>query len=737
MLDEQQREGVIEKVHYCSPDSGFFTGKVRCTTGGLLSVKGTLIAAVGDRVELTGTMVTHPKYGPQFNFTSGRLVLNESREALVTLLATNKRFKGFGPARAEKLVAAAERMADPGEKITDVLTNTPEDLALCSGIPVKMVLLAAEVWEGQRAHFEDITALIDMGWSNVQAAAIRAHFGNGAPGRIGKDPYELIGKVKRFGFLTVDAVARKMGVEKSDPRRIAAGVVFCLTRDQSNGHTWMAYRALLMASLKELQPDTLNGEDLIQDSIDEAVGAGLIFRTQADGEDVVAQRPIAEAEVRVFERLLWGLRHELDPLDLWGGVMGELNAGQRQAVEGFSNTIYSVISGSAGTGKTYIVKAIREISKANGLRIKLCAPTGKAAVRLSEATDAEATTIHQLLGTNYDPETGGFTFVNNYTNRLDAQVIVVDEASMVDPFLMRSLLSAMEDDCRLVLVGDHNQIPSVQAGAILRDVLRSQDSLPRSIHILTEIVRQRGVLARNTSAILDGMVSPHETFDWGFLRPPLNDESKIPDLAASLVEFLAGNHSEELGRVPDIIWDIQLLCPMKAGPMGMNAINARMQALHQGRLGNFPPPPFNPDKLPQPMVGDKVIWTKNNYTLQMMNGQMGVVEKLLKGGDSILSLEDGRIVEVPAKERFSYDLGYAITIHKSQGSQWPYVLLLISESQYMMQDVNLLYTGASRASVSLTFAGTAKGINMFAKNRKSHTRRTFGSLMSGGWVPVL
>lgn len=737
MILEQERAGVIERVFYCSPETGFFTGKVKGETGRAFSVKGTLVAAVGDRVELVGSWVTHSKYGRQFHFTSGRIVIDESRAGLVALLATNKRFEGFGPAKSERLIAAAERIAGDG-KLTDVLMDRPEDLADAAGLPVAMVLLAAEVWGEQRAHFEDAAALLDMGWSNVQASAIIDHYGAGAPSRIGRDPYALVGQVKRFGFLTVDAVALKMGIKKSDPGRIAAGVVFCLTRDQGNGHTWMTYRALLMAAMRELQPDTLNGEDLIQDSIDNAVGEGVIFRAQTpEGEDVVAYRAMAAAEVRVFERLLWGLRRETDPLDLSALAGTPLNDGQRQAVEGFSRTIYSVISGSAGTGKTHLVKAIYDISRANGLEVRLCAPTGKAAVRLSQATDADATTIHQLLGPYYDPASGSYQFMHGAENKLDADVIVVDESSMVDPYLMRSLLSAMQDECRLVLVGDHNQIPSVQAGAILRDILRAVDSLPGSIHILTDVVRQRGVLARNTAEILKGLVSPQETHDWGFIRPLQNNEALIPDLAAGLVDYLSTNHSPELDRIPDLVWDIQLLCPMKAGIMGMHAINAKIQNLHQGRLGQPAPPPVEEGKAPKPCIGDKVIWMRNNYKLQMMNGQMGVVTALKKGGASELRLEDGRTVEVPAEDRFSYELGYAITIHKSQGSQWPYVILLISETQYMMRDVNLLYTGASRASVSLTFAGTGKGINSFSRDRKSHTRRTFGSLMAGGWIPIL
>lgn len=706
--------------------------------------------SVGDHLELVGRWDVHPKYGRQFVADIGIVRMDESADALANLLATHKDFEGLGPARARRVVDAALELTVDG-RVTSALIGFPEEIAARSGVALSIVHNAAAVWSGKQNYFAALAALAEQGWTNAQADKIIKLLGEGAPSIVRQDPYFLIGKLPRFGFRTVDAVALKMGIASTDPHRLQYGVAYCLDRIAENGSTWTTRRGLFQTAVEELRPDTLDGEDKIEQAITDLIMAGTIYVDETDtGEGLVCDAKLARIEIDVFDRLVAGLHEKIDPESegvRFDGprsqaMLPTMNDGQKRAVWGCWVRRIAVLSGGAGVGKTYTMNAVCEVAEENRLRVRLCAPTGKAARKLAHATKREAGTIHRLLEPTFDKERGEFRFSRHAGNMIEADLVIVDEVSMVDVRLMRSLLDALHPQTRLLLVGDHNQIPSVGPGAILRDLLSARARYPMSVHVLREIMRQAGALARNTTALLDGLVVAQTCPAWGFLRTEHGSEEGSAKVVADLVESLLTSPEplEPFGRHLDPAWDIQVLAPMRAGPLGTIELNLELQRLRQRLLGN-PPPDTSPVKagakrMPaKPLIGDRVIWTQNDYELDLLNGTQGIVLAISKDGSMELRTEDGRQVTIPSGKRGLVEVAYAMTIHKSQGSEWPCVILCASSSHWIMHDRNLLYTGSSRAAESLTIVGDAGGVKHFAETQRSERRQTLGSMIVNGWRP--
>lgn len=748
--------GRVTKVHACYVDRPWMAGVATavedlkpCQVNGRtyqtrkgsdFRFSGKVAADVGDEVELAGTWSKHPRFGLGFEADSGLVKMDESPTALVHLLATNKTFREVGPARAQKIVDAALAISGDGE-FSEALINEPDQIAQRSGVKLEIVKAAADAWDAKRETFGAMTKLVEFGWSNTQAAKIVAKFGPNAPAVIDENPYMLIGRIARFGFKTVDIVAKKMGVPSNSPFRLQAGVAYCLDRIADQGNTWTTRKGLLEEAMEQLQPDTLDGEEAIRKTILEMIELGMIVvEVSPKGLELVADARLAQIEADVFGELIPGLQAVmLDTVSMDGpraqGVLASLNEGQRSALLGFAQHEVTVISGGAGVGKTYTQRAICEVAEENGMRVELCAPTGKAARKLHHATQREARTIHKMLEPMMNPTTGAFEFQRNAKNTLDADLVVVDEVSMVDVRLMRSLLLALPPKCRLLLVGDHNQIPSVGPGSILRDLLAARGRYSESIHVLREIVRQAGILARNTTAVLDGVLVQENVAAWSITKSDHGHKESSANMVACLVDRLVTSPTiiEPFQRELELAWDVQVLAPMRKGPVGTYAMNVELQKLRQRLLGNPPPEATPENRSPKPLAGDRIIWTQNDYDLDLLNGTQAIVMGLPKGGSMEIYTEDGREVTVPAKKRDRVEVAYAMTIHKSQGSEWPCVVLCGSTSHTIMHDRNLFYTGASRASEALYIFGDMPGLKRFAKEQRSARRQTFGALFVHGW----
>lgn len=735
-------QGTVTRVFFANSESPFMAGVLTLENGTEIRFGGKCFADVGDQLEIVGSWGKHPKFGPQVEVESGIVRMDESPNGLIHLLATHAAFEGLGPFRARKVVDTALALSSDGNAATALIAH-PNEIAMRANVPLEIVQNAAKVWGECKGYFDALAQLAEQGWGVAQSSKIVTKFGENAAAIVRQDPYMLIGKIPRFGFKTVDAIARKLGTLSTDPARLQAGVAYCLDKIAEDGNTWTTRDGLKEQASAELRPDTLEGEDKIDDAIDELIAQGAIYVDQTPvGKSLVADARLALTEIEVFRWLVSGMGNsDVEPFSLNGprakAISATLNTGQAAAMRGFSSSLVAVISGGAGVGKTYTMRAICEVAEENGLTVALCAPTGKAARRLAHATSREARTIHRTLCPIFDHERGEFVFSRNAGNPIEANLVVVDEVSMVDIRLMRSLLSALPSDCRLLLVGDHHQIPSVGPGAILRDLLSARSLYPNSVHVLTEIVRQAGILARNTTALLDGLVVTQEAPPWGIYSTEKGSESGTAAFISSIVESLvtAPEPLEPFRRYLDPAWDIQVLAPMRKGPIGTYALNVHLQRLRQRMLGN-PAPDATPDgKTPKPLVGDRIIWIRNDYELDLLNGTQAIVLAFPKGGSMLIHTEDGREVMIPAAKRALVEVAYAMTIHKSQGSEWPCVILVCSSSHWIMHDRNLLYTGASRAAESLTIVGDIAGVKHFAATRKSARRQTFGGFAVHGWEP--
>jgi exodeoxyribonuclease V alpha subunit len=732
-------KGTVRRIFFPragEPHSGWMAGKVEVDGEGLVSFAGNVHAGIGDVVELVGSWETG-KYGRQFKADSGSVSMDESTEGLEELLAKGSEFKGVGPARARKIVRAVLEVAN-GASMSETLIEHPAAIAERADVPLAIVEAAAKAWEEKRELFEVLEVLVGMGWTRSQASNIHAELGAAGVVQSRENPYALIGRVPRLGFRTVDSVALANGIGKNSPERIRAGIAFCLDEISSQGHTYTDRAALVDEIRHQLQPDSLRFDELLEVELAGLVEEGIVHSGATPlGAPLIALDAWRSRELHAFAFLLEGMTTELEPLSLEGvEAVESLNREQRAAVEGFSRRRVSVITGGAGVGKTYTMRSIVDVAEANGLKVALGAPTGKASKRLSQATERQALTIHKLLEPVMVKRTGKFKFTRHAGNPLEVDLVVIDEASMIDVKLMSQLVAAIQDGARLLLVGDHNQIPSVGPGAILRDLLAAERAFPDSIHVLRTVVRQAGVLARNTNAVLAGTVPGDPSAPWRVVEYAKEQVEGGPDLIARMVDKFTHTTHDFFGRQLDPLWDVQVLAPQHKGPIGVHAINAELQRWRARMLGNDAPPVAEPDKPVRPMVGDRVLFTRNNYELDLMNGTQAVVlvEKV-KGGGMVIVTDDGREVEIPSDQRQYVVTAWAMSFHKAQGSEWPAVIVVASSSHWHMHDRNLLYTGTSRASEAVRIVGDRAGMRHFAEYQRSEKRQTFGAFLTRGHAP--
>jgi len=739
--------GRVSRVFHANRESGWMAGKMVDAEGREHSFAGSVFANQGDEIDVVGTWTTHPRFGKQIAVESGSAKLDDSPKGLERVLATDGRFEGIGPKRAKRIVEAVMELSEDGDVGATLAKYAPQ-IAERSGASLEVVKSAASAWSEKKEFFETVSVLAEQGWTNSQAAAIFERYGANGPRVVGDDPYVLVGKIARFGFRTVDVVARKLGFESDDPRRLVAGVAYCLDEFARDGNTYTIRTDLIERAIRELRPDSIHVENLIGNALDSLIERGIVHVDyDRQGKEIVASAHLAGVEFEVFRRLCAGLedadvgRFDVDPAAVSGST---LNDGQSAALRGFASRRFSVVCGGAGVGKTHTMKAVCACAAGNGLRVELCAPTGKAARKLQHAvgglTKHAARTIHRLL----EPEfvDGEFRFTRGPRNPIEADVVIVDEVSMVDVNLMRSLLFALPEGCRLLMVGDDQQIPSVGAGAILRDVLSARESrFSESVHVLTDVVRQAGTLARNTNWILRGAIDAREEACWKIIGTERGNEVGASHEVVQEVERLVTKEDVDLfGRELVLDFDVQVLSPMRKGPLGTYELNAHLQRLRQRLLGH-PIPELPPEdelgkKPVKPLQGDRIIWTKNDYELGLLNGTQAIVTKLPKGGAMEVFTDEGKEITIPAEKRKHAELAFAITMHKSQGSEWPAVVVVAASSHWRMHDRNLLYTGVSRASHSMTIVGDSVGMKHFAQEQRASTRRTFGSMLVHGWEPT-
>lgn len=658
----------------------------------------------GTQIRATGNYIEDPKHGRQFRVDSLLVVDPETLEGIERYLGSGA-IPGLGPVFAKKIVETF------GTSTLEVLDRDPSRLSQVPGLKGKRLETIRRGWADQRELSNVRLILQKHGASLALAGRILEKYADRAAFMLENHPYRLAIDVVGIGFKTADRLAQSLGLRSDHPERVQAGVLHVLGMLADSGHVRAARGELALECGRLLEVDPAHAES--------AVGAlWAAGRVVVEGDSVYLTH-LQHAEREVARHLARLLRAPARELRGWERAIAafERSAGyslspeQRDSVERVAREKVLVITGGPGVGKTTIVRAILQVLQASRLDVKLAAPTGRAAKRLSESTRQHAVTIHRLL--EYDPHLRAFA--RKAESPLDAHALVVDEASMVDIELARALLAALPDGARLILVGDVDQLPSVGPGAVLHDVIESQ-TVPTVR--LNRIFRQSEAssIVKSAHAILGGeepQSDPPEAERPEFFVIPKRD----PDDAAATIKKLV------LERIPqrfalDPRRDIQVLTPMHRGPTGTLALNQMLQqALNPNQLGLE----HKQEKL---CVGDKVMQIKNDYEKEAFNGDLGrVVELDVEGARAAVDF-DGRVVRYVGKELDALRLAYATSIHKSQGSEYLAVVIPLSTAHFPMLSRNLLYTAVTRAKRLCVLVADPRALRVALDEQRKERRST-------------
>ncbi|BBO89849.1 ATP-dependent RecD-like DNA helicase [Desulfosarcina ovata subsp. ovata] len=643
-------------------------------------------------------------------------------DGLAHYLANHPEIKGIGPVKARLI---AERF---GKDLDQALIERPEAVAEAARLSLAAVERLRDEWRKTREVNKAITWLAAFGLTHHQVASLVKKLGNNVLGMLKADPYLIVREVRGFGFKRVDKIARKMGTPKEHDTRIRAGLLHCVEESLNDGDCWVEYEELVDRANTLLVMDVLDSRERIEKSLDSLIEDSSLSCISWGGRFLVAKPEIRRMEEDLAATLAKGKQanpHFDDGDDLRSlisRVAPQLNQGQRDAVYTVLKNSISVISGGAGSGKTFTVSSVTNIFEEHELRVVLAAPTGKAAKRLEQVVGHSASTIHRLLGFN------GKTYARGPEDPIDADVIIIDEVSMVDIPLAWHLFRTIDlERTAVVLVGDHNQLPPVGPGNMLRDLTQSR-AVP--MVLLDTVVRQAGVLKENCIAVLSGEVrktsEPEDSNRraW-YVVDQFTDQT---DAQRFLLELFENVLDKRLRY--DLREDVQVLTPTHKGPLGTKSLNSELQRLIQKKLWDVEAPVPKPGRRPKFLLHDKVIQTRNNYDLGVMNGAMGNVIRIDRDGSMAIEF-DGVPVDIESGSPNMQDLqlAYALTIHKAQGSEFPCAIVVVHKAHSFMHHRNLLYTGVTRARKTAVVIGDRWGIQNCARKRRQDERKTFLSLL--------
>ncbi|MFF2626474.1 ATP-dependent RecD-like DNA helicase [Kitasatospora griseola] len=705
-----QVEGVLERITYANEETGYTVARVDTGRGAndLLTVVGALLGAqVGESLRLFGRWGSHPQYGRQFTVENYTTVLPATVQGIQRYLGSGL-IKGIGPRFAERIV---ERF---GVETLEVIENEPKRLIEVPGLGPKRTKMIAKAWEEQKSIKEVMVFLQSVGVSTSLAVRIYKQYADASIGVVKNQPYRLASDVWGIGFLTADRIAQAVGIPHDSPERVKAGLQYALSQSTDQGHCYLPEERLIADGVKLLQVDV----GLVIDCLAELVAAEGVVRERLPGGDgleitAVYLVPFHRAEISLAGQLLRLLRTGEDRMPWfrdvdWPAALGwlakrtgaELAPEQEQSVRLALTEKVAVLTGGPGCGKSFTVKSIVQLALAKRAKVVLAAPTGRAAKRLAELTGAEASTVHRLL----ELKPGGDAAYDR-DRPLDADLVVVDEASMLDLILANKLVKAVAPGAHLLFVGDVDQLPSVGAGEVLRDLLSAGSPIP-SVR-LTRIFRQAqqsGVVV-NAHRINEGLPPLTEGLPDFFLFA----EDDAERAAGLTVDVVARRIPQRFGLDPRR--DVQVLAPMHRGPAGAGALNTLLQSAVTPAREGLPERRFGGRTF---RVGDKVTQIRNNYEKGrsgVFNGTVGVVTSL--------SVDDQKLtVMTDEDEEVPYDFdeldelahAYAVTIHRSQGSEYPAVVIPVTTSAWTMLQRNLLYTAVTRAKRLVVLVGSRKAI---------------------------
>jgi exodeoxyribonuclease V alpha subunit len=701
--------GIIERVTFHNPESGFVV--LRVQTGGrsaIATVVGHLAKALaGEYIEAKGVWVHDRDHGVQFQAEELRTTPPHTAEGIEKYLGSGL-IKGIGPHFAKKIVAVF------GDRTLTVIDESPAFLREVKGIGPRRIQRIRQSWQEQKAVRAIMVFLQSHGVGTARAVRIYKSYGDQAIDLVRANPYRLATDIWGVGFKTADELADRLGVDRASPLRARAALRYVLQESNNQGHTGFPEAAVVerTAALTQI------GRPILEEAVAHERAEGELVREPAGDEPWLYLKPLFLAETGVARclRNLCAGPHPLPEVKIDAALAWvekkmklELASSQRNAIHQATTHPVLVITGGPGVGKTTIVQGILQIFAAKGLRCGLCAPTGRAAKRLSQTTGHEAKTIHRLL--EFDPAIGGFK--RAWDNPLDVDLLVVDEVSMVDVVLMNQLLRAVPSGTCLVLVGDVDQLPSVGPGNVLGDIIASE-IVP--VVRLREIFRQaeQSWIVRAAHSVNQGELpesAPAGQGDFYFV------EADSPSLVLGRIIALVRE------RIParfgfDSLRDIQVLTPMNRSELGARHLNARLQeVLNPGQAGP------EVERFGWTFrIGDKVLQTVNDYQKEVFNGDIGRITAIDVVDHELTVDYDGRPVVYDFGELDELSLAFALTIHKSQGSEYPAVVIPLHGQHYVMLQRNLLYTGITRGKKLVVLVGSRKALALAVKQRDTAQR---------------
>ena len=715
--------GIVEDIIFRNDANGYTVFELNCGAT-LETVMGSFpVLSEGEHITVEGCWQQHKNYGMQFKASSYSIERPETLEDIEAYLASGL-IKGVGPSTARAIVDVF------GEASLDVLEFNPERLREIPGLGKSRAEKIAQSYAGVSGMRQSIMFLQKLGVSTAMAVKIHKHYGAETLERIKANPYQLVDDIDAVGFKSADKIARQLGLEHDSAFRTASGIRHILSEAGGEGNMFLPREELVerCAGLLEIE------KAAVEDALESGILERRLITREVKGVAAVYLAPYYYAEVKVSASLMLlknsaesvsgNIDEDIKICEEETGI--ELAQGQREAVKAALSRGVAVITGGPGTGKTTAINCIIRIFTLKGKRVELAAPTGRAAKRMTEATGREARTIHRLL--EYSPDDEGFKFARNAEAPLECDACIIDETSMVDIFLMKSLLDALKPGSCLVLVGDADQLPSIGAGNVLRDIIAS-GAVP--VVRLSEIFRQamESMIVVNAHRINRGEPPLLNVKGKDFFFESCADEYEAARNVVALCQSRLPSHFKA-----EPLKDIQVLCPQKRGECGVNRLNVLLQnALN-------PPAPFKNERAAGEYVfreGDKVMHIRNNYQLAfkrfnengavikgegVFNGDMGSIERIEPRGDVTVRFEDGRECEYDQAALNDLMLAYAISVHKSQGCEFRVVVMPLWQGNPMLYTRNLLYTAVTRAREAVVLTGSKSMLGYMVNNNQLSER---------------
>lgn len=703
--------GTVENIVFQSDKGDFVVFRLQLPNGSHVAAVGNMMAPlVGEELELEGEWAEHPRFGRQFRAQGLRRRSPMTVRGIERFLASGT-VKGIGPALAARLVHRF------GDKTLEVIEYYPHRLREVGGIGAKKAEIIARSFADQSELKEIMLFLETHGVSGSYASRIYKHYGASALDTLQQNPFLLAREVEGIGFRTADRIATALGWDRNDPERLMAGIDYALAQTAQSGHCCVPEAHLIDETAKLLGA----GKMEVSLCLSELIREDRLHTEDYQGMTLIYPRNLYHAEVNVADRLI-DLKEQAKVVaceDIaatvteWEeGAEVKLADAQREAVAAALQHGVLILTGGPGTGKTVTIKGILSVLASQGFKIVLGAPTGRAAKRLGEACGREASTIHRLLESTGGAE-GAPLFARNERNPLDADVVIIDEASMIDLLLMHYLLRAVPQGCRVVLVGDVDQLPAVGPGSVLKDIIRS-GTVP--VVRLTEVFRQAGesMIVVNAHRINRGLLPDYRTSP-EFQFREMGEEVEVAEAIVKLVRV------ELFEEGFDALQEVQVLSPMHRLPCGVANLNRLLQ------IAFHPPKPeaLTAGGLGQSFgMGDKVMQIRNNYGKGVFNGDIGFVAGL-DDGVVVVRYPDMDVL-YEHNELDELALAYAMSVHKSQGSEYPVVVIPLVAGHHLMLQRNLLYTAVTRAKKRVILLGSKAALNTALANDR--TRRRYSLL---------